>query len=144
MQIKIINKSTNPLPMHATVGSSGVDLRANLEQDLHIEPLARVIVPTGLFIEIPQGFEGQVRSRSGLTLNKGLVVANSPGTIDSDYTGELKVIMLNLSHERLSILHGDRIAQLIIAPYVRIDWLVTDELTASTRGTAGFGSTGLC
>lgn len=143
MEIRIINKSTNLLPQYATEGSSGMDLRANLSTDVIIHSIERVVIPTGLYIELIQGYEAQVRSRSGLSLNQGLVVANSPGTIDADYRGEIKVILINLSKEDVVIKHGDRIAQLVVAPYIRVEWLNAETLESTVRNEQGFGSTGV-
>lgn len=143
MEIRIINKSTNLLPQYATEGSSGMDLRANLSIDVIIHSMERVVIPTGLYIELIQGYEAQVRSRSGLSLNQGLVVANSPGTIDADYRGEIKVILINLSKDDVVIKHGDRIAQLVVAPYIRVEWLNVETLESTMRNEQGFGSTGV-
>jgi dUTP pyrophosphatase len=140
--IKIINRSPHPLPAYETAGSAGLDLRANLEAPLELPPLGRALVPTGLFLEIPAGWEGQVRPRSGLALKAGLTLLNTPGTIDSDYRGELKCIMVNLSDQPQTIHPGDRIAQLVLARYERVDWQEVDLLEASDRGEGGFGSTG--
>lgn len=143
MHVRIINKSKNPLPGYATIGSSGMDLRANIENDIIVAPMERVSIPTGIYIELPVGYEAQVRSRSGLTINKGLVVANSPGTIDADYRGEIIILMINISQEKVTINHGDRVAQLIVAPFIRVEWLETNELNSTERNTDRFGSTGL-
>jgi len=142
MKIKIINKSTHPLPHYETGASAGMDLRANLSQSRILKPLERTIVGTGLFIELPVGYEAQVRPRSGLAAKKGITVLNAPGTIDADYRGEIGVILINLSNENFEINNGERIAQLVIAAYARIDWDEVTVLSETTRGQGGFGSTG--
>ena len=143
MTVKVINKSGNALPSYASVAAAGMDVRAELPQAIKIGPLERVIVPTGLFLEIPVGYEVQVRPRSGLAAKHGITVLNSPGTIDADYRGELKVILVNLSNEAFSIEPGERIAQIVLARHEVIEWEQTDELSESERGAGGFGSTGL-
>lgn len=142
MQVKIINTSPYPLPQYETVGSAGLDIRAHLAAAIHLAPLERVLVPTGLFIELPIGLEAQVRPRSGLSIKKGLTLVNSPGTIDSDYRGEIKAILINLSNEPQTVEPGERIAQMVVARYERIEWAAADELSPTERGTGGFGSTG--
>ena len=142
MQVKIINNSKHPLPQYETAGSAGMDLRANLEKPFLLNPFERGAVPTGLSIELPMGYEAQIRPRSGLSLKTGLSVPNSPGTIDSDYRGEIKVIMVNLSNATISIQDGDRIAQMVIARYEQISWFEVETLSESDRGAGGFGSTG--
>ena len=142
MKVKIINKSNNPLPKYETEGSAGMDVRANIERPLVLESLERVLVPTGLFIELPQGYEAQMRPRSGLAYRKGLSMPNTPGTIDSDYRGELKVIMINLSKEAQTIQPGERIGQMVIAKHERVTWKEVEVLEDSERGAGGFGSTG--
>lgn len=142
MQVKIINNSKNPLPKYETSGSAGMDLRANLDQPIILQPLERNLVPTGLHIELPQGYEAQVRPRSGFAIKKGVGVINSPGTIDSDYRGEIKVILINLSNETLEIPHGERIAQMVIARHETAEWIEVDGLASSDRGYGGFGHTG--
>jgi dUTP pyrophosphatase len=142
MDIKIINKSTHELPNYETIASAGMDLRANLSKSRILKPLERSIVGTGLFIELPLGFEAQVRPRSGLAAKKGITVLNAPGTIDADYRGEIGVILVNLSNQEFTINNGERIAQLVIAKHERVEWLEVDELTETTRGEGGFGSTG--
>ncbi|MGM0565749.1 MAG: dUTP diphosphatase [Bacteroidota bacterium] len=142
MKIKIVNKSNNPLPEYATVASAGADLRANLEKDIQLKPMERTMVPTGIFIEIPGGHEAQIRPRSGLAVKKGVTVLNSPGTIDADYRGEVKIILINLSNESTTIKPGERIAQMIISRHEQAEWVETDELDKTHRGTGGFGSTG--
>jgi len=143
MQIRIVNKSTNPLPQYATKASAGIDLRANLKANIIMKPLERTIVPTGLFIEIPVGYEAQVRPRSGLAIKKGITVLNTPGTIDADYRGEIMVILVNLSNEDFVIQHGERIAQMVIAAHEQAEWELVDNLTETERGAGGFGSTGV-
>lgn len=143
MQIKIINKSAHSLPNYETIASAGMDLRANIEQSVTIPPLGRVIIKTGLFIEIPIGYEAQVRPRSGLAIKKGITVLNSPGTIDADYRGEIGVILVNLSNDFFDIENGERIAQLVIAKHERADWIEVQELSSTDRGEGGFGSTGV-
>ena len=140
--MKIINRSTNPHPQYATAGAAGLDLRANLEAGITLNPLERTMVPTGLFLEIPEGFEVQVRPRSGMAAKHGITCLNSPGTVDSDYRGELKVILVNLSAEPHTIVHGDRIAQMVLARVEKIEWEETNELADSLRGSGGFGHTG--
>ena len=142
MNVNIINKSHHPLPTYETVHAAGMDLRAYLNESITIKPLERAIVPTGLFIELPAGIEAQVRPRSGLAAKKGITVLNSPGTIDADYRGEIKVILVNLSNEEFEINDGERIAQLVIARHEKIEWIPTVSLQESERGAGGFGSTG--
>ncbi|MCH2044556.1 MAG: dUTP diphosphatase [Saprospiraceae bacterium] len=142
MKVNVINKSSNPLPQYATIGSAGMDLRANLEQPVELGSLERCIIPTGLFIELPQGYEAQIRPRSGLAYKKGLSIPNAPGTIDSDYRGEIGVILVNLSKDTIQIEHGDRIAQMVIAKYEQIELNSSEYLAESDRGAGGFGSTG--
>ena len=143
MQIKIINKSQHELPNYETIASAGMDLRANISESITIPPLGRVLVKTGLFVEIPIGYEAQVRPRSGLAFKKGITVLNSPGTIDADYRGEIGVILVNLSNEFFDIEDGERIAQLVIAKHERIDWQAVEILSDTDRGEGGFGSTGV-
>lgn len=143
MKLKIVNTSDNPLPAYETVGSAGVDLRAQLHEPVMLKPLQRALIPTGLYIELPDGYEAQVRPRSGLALKKGVTVLNSPGTIDSDYRGEIKVIMINLSNETTIINTGERIAQMIIAKYEKVQFKEVDELNETARGEGGFGHTGV-
>lgn len=141
-EIKIVNQSTNDLPEYATVSSAGMDLKANLTESITIHPLGRVMVPTGLFIELPDGYEAQIRPRSGLAAKHGLTVLNSPGTIDADYRGEIKVILVNLSNEPFTINHGERIAQMVISKHETVQWVSVKELSETTRGEGGFGHTG--
>lgn len=142
MQIKIINKSAHELPKYETLASAGMDLKANLTDPVLLKSLERAIIKTGLFIELPVGFEAQVRPRSGLAIKKGITVLNSPGTIDADYRGEIGVILVNLSSEDFVIENGERIAQMIIAKHERAEWLQVSELSETARGAGGFGSTG--
>ena len=143
MEIKLINKSHHPLPQYETQASAGVDLRAYLPQAIVLKPMERVLIPTGLYLELPLGVEAQVRSRSGLALKKGVAVLNAPGTVDADYRGEVGVILINLSTEDFPIQDGDRIAQLVLARHERASWQLVEELSSSDRGTGGFGSTGI-
>ncbi len=143
MTVKIINKSTHALPNYETIASAGMDLRANLDEPVVLAPLGRAIIKTGLFIELPIGYEAQVRPRSGLAAKKGITVLNSPGTVDADYRGEIGVILINLSNEPFTVENGERIAQLVIAKHERAEWLETEELTETSRGAGGFGSTGV-
>jgi dUTP pyrophosphatase len=144
MKVKIINKSTNPLPNYATAGSAGVDLYANLGDEIIIlEPLERFMIPTGIFIELPVGYEAQVRPRSGLAAKHGISIVNTPGTVDSDYRGEIKIILINLSNKTVAIKHGERIGQMIISKHETAEWNVVDELSTSQRGSGGFGHTGV-
>ena len=142
MTIKIINKSEHKLPEYETGASAGMDLRANISEAVILKPLARAIIKTGLFIELPVGFEAQVRPRSGLAAKHGLTVLNSPGTVDADYRGEIGVILVNLSNADFKIENGERIAQLVIAKHERATWLEVNQLNETTRGEGGFGSTG--
>ncbi len=142
LAIKIINQSNNELPSYATIGSSGMDIRAFIAEPLVLQPLARDLVPTGLFVEIPLGYEIQIRPRSGLAIKQGITCLNTPGTIDADYRGEIKVILINLSAEPQTIMPGDRIAQMILQKVEQIQWVQVNELGSSERGAGGFGSTG--
>ncbi len=143
MNIKIINKSDHALPHYETGASAGMDLRANISESVTLKPLERAIIKTGLFIELPVGFEAQVRPRSGLAAKKGITVLNAPGTIDADYRGEIGVILVNLSNSPFEIQDGERIAQLVIAKHERAEWISVEELSTTTRGEGGFGSTGV-
>ncbi len=143
MNINIINKSKHELPSYETIASAGMDLRANIVESITLKPLERTIVKTGLFIELPIGYEAQVRPRSGLAAKKGVTVLNSPGTVDADYRGEIGVILVNLSNEDFVIENGERIAQLIIAKHERAEWIEVTELSETSRGEGGFGSTGI-
>ena len=142
MQVNIVNQSKHPLPGYATPLSAGMDLRANLDEPITLKPLQRCLVPTGLFIALPPGFEAQVRPRSGLAIKKGITVLNSPGTIDADYRGEICVIMVNLSSEDFVIEDGERIAQMVIARHEQAEWNEVDTLDETERGAGGFGHTG--
>ncbi|WP_289043666.1 dUTP diphosphatase [uncultured Olleya sp.] len=142
MKIKIINKSSHALPHYETLASAGLDLRANITYPIVLQPLERTIVKTGLFIELPIGFEAQVRPRSGLAAKKGITVLNAPGTVDADYRGEIGVILVNLSNQEFIIENGERIAQLVIAKHERAEWIEVETLTETSRGEGGFGSTG--
>ena len=142
MQVKIINKSGHGLPSYETAHAAGMDLRANLSEPVLLKPLERALIPTGLFIELPEGHEAQIRPRSGLAAKKGITVLNSPGTIDSDYRGEIKVILVNLSNEAFQVNDGERIAQMVVARHERIEWIDSAELQDTMRGAGGFGSTG--
>lgn len=141
--VKVINKSGHALPDYETIASAGMDLRAVLDAPVVLAPLGRAIIKTGLFIELPMGFEAQVRPRSGLAAKNGVTVLNSPGTIDADYRGEVGVILVNLSNEAFTVQHGERIAQLIIAKHERAEWDIAEALTDTVRGAGGFGSTGV-
>ena len=140
--VRIINRSNNPLPEYETEGSSGMDLRAFLEQEQTLQPMERVLVPTGLFIELPAGHEAQIRPRSGLAIKQGITCLNTPGTIDADYRGEIKIILINLSVETQVIHPGDRIAQMVIQKVEKADWIETAELKITERNDGGFGHTG--
>ena len=142
MKVKVINRSKHDLPRYETALSAGMDVRANLSEPIVLKPLARALVPTGLFVELPAGFEMQVRPRSGLAAKFGLTVLNAPGTIDADYRGEVKVILANLSGEEFTINDGERIAQLVVARHEQVKWEQAEELSDTTRGAGGFGSTG--
>lgn len=143
MKVSIINRSHHPLPAYATIQSAGMDLRANLSQPITLMPLQRCMVPTGLFIALPQGFEAQVRPRSGLAIKKGVTVLNSPGTIDADYRGEVCVILVNLSDEPFVINDGERVAQMVVARHEQVEWAEVETLEDTERGAGGFGHTGV-
>jgi dUTP pyrophosphatase len=142
INVRIVNRSLNALPEYATEGSAGMDIRADIPEAILLKPLERQLVPTGLFIELPAGYEAQVRPRSGLAIKQGITCLNSPGTIDSDYRGEIKVILINLSQEVQTLQPGDRIAQMVIAPVEQIRWESVEEINATTRNAGGFGHTG--
>ena len=142
MEVKILNHSKFPLPEYATKHSAGMDLRANIDETIVVAPLERVLVPTGLHIQLPTGYEAQIRPRSGLAVKHGMGIVNSPGTIDADYRGEIRIILVNLSNEPFSLNPGERIAQMVIARYEKATWLECDSLDESERGDGGFGSTG--
>ena len=142
MRIKIVNTSRHPLPAYETTSSAGMDLRAFLDEEVVLEPLGRATIPTGLFIELPVGYEAQVRPRSGLAARKGITVLNTPGTIDADYRGEIRVILVNLSDQPYTISDGERVAQMIIATHAQAEWVQVDKLQETERGAGGFGHTG--
>jgi len=142
MKVRIVNKSKNELPAYETPASAGMDLRANLNDPIVLKPLGRSLIPTGLFIEIPQGYEAQIRPRSGLAIKKGITLLNSPGTIDADYRGEIKVIVANISDTEFVVEHGERIAQMVIAKHEHAEWVEVNVLNETSRGSGGFGSTG--
>lgn len=142
MQVKIVNKSKNELPAYSTEMSAGMDLRADLKEPIVLKPLERTLVPTGLFIELPKGFEAQIRPRSGLALKKGITVLNTPGTIDADYRGEIGIILINLSKENFVIESGERICQMVIAAHETVKWNLAEMLEDTDRGAGGFGHTG--
>jgi dUTP pyrophosphatase len=142
MIVKIVNQSNNPLPEYSTIHSAGMDLRANISEPITLKSLERVLVPTGLFIELPVGYEAQIRPRSGLALKKGITVLNTPGTIDADYRGEIGIILINLSNEEFVIQHGERICQMVIASHEHIAWNSVEVLEETERGAGGFGHTG--
>ena len=142
MKVRIVNRSKNPLPQYETTSSAGMDLRADLPEPVVLQPLERTLIPTGLFMELPTGYEAQVRPRSGLAIKYGIGVLNSPGTIDADYRGEIKVILINLSNEAFTINSGDRIAQMVIASHVQAELEEVEILSETERGAGGFGSTG--
>lgn len=142
MEIKIVNKSNHPLPHYGTEASAGVDLRANISEAITLKPLERSLIKTGLFIELPVGYEAQVRPRSGLAFKYGITVLNTPGTIDADYRGEIGVILVNLSNEDFTIENGERVAQMVIAKHEQAEWNEVEELSSTERGEGGFGSTG--
>ena len=143
MKINIINTSQHALPNYETIASAGMDLRANLSEPIVLEPLQRALIPTGLFIELPIGYEAQVRPRSGFALKKGITCLNSPGTVDADYRGEIGVILANLSNETFVVENGERIAQMVIAKHERAEWVEVEVLSETERGAGGFGSTGV-
>jgi dUTP pyrophosphatase len=142
MKVRIVNQSKHPLPAYETSASAGMDLRANLDSEVLIKPLERFLIPTGLFIEIPEGYEAQIRPRSGLAIKHGITLLNTPGTIDSDYRGEVKIILVNLSNQDFIVKDGERIAQMVIAEHKKVAWVEVSDLTATERGVGGFGHTG--
>jgi len=142
MKVKIVNKSNNPTPEYQTALSAGMDIHASIEEDIIIKSMERILVPTGLYFELPPGYEAQVRPRSGLAAKFGITVLNTPGTIDADYRGEIKVILVNLSNEEFTVKNGDRIAQVIVNKFEKVEWEKVDELKESAREARGFGSTG--
>lgn len=143
VQVKVVNKGKQELPKYATIGSAGMDLRANLEEPMVLKRFERKLIPTGIYIQLPEGYEAQVRPRSGLALKHGLIVPNSPGTVDSDYTGEVCVMLLNLGENDFIINPGERIAQMIVSKYEHVDWVPVNELEKTERGDGGFGHTGV-
>jgi dUTP pyrophosphatase len=143
MKVKVVNKSKHELPHYSTIASAGMDLRANIDESITLKPLERTIVKTGIFIELPLGYEAQVRPRSGLAFKKGVTVLNSPGTVDADYRGEVGIILVNLSSEEFIIEDGERIAQMVIAKHEQVNWIEVDILNETERGSGGFGSTGV-
>lgn len=142
IEVRIVNDSPNSLPEYATSGSSGMDIRANLEAPVYLQPFERTLIPTGLFIELPDGFEAQIRPRSGLALKQGITCLNTPGTIDADYRGEIKIILINLSQEQQVINPGDRIAQMVVQKVEHVKWVMTEQVNITQRNAGGFGHTG--
>ncbi len=142
VSVKVINQSANELPNYQTEHSAGMDLRANLAEAISLQPGQRKLIPTGLFMELPEGYEAQIRPRSGLALKYGITVLNSPGTIDADYRGEIMVLLINLSDTAFDIAHGERIAQMIVSPYQQVRWQAVESLSETERGAGGYGSTG--
>jgi dUTP pyrophosphatase len=142
LKVKILNKSDNPLPAYITDGSAGMDIQANLAESIILKPFERILVPTGLFIELPDHYEAQIRPRSGLAIKNGITCLNSPGTVDSDYRGEIKVILINLSHEQRRLSHGDRIAQMVVGRVERVRWKASGKINSTKRSDGGFGHTG--
>lgn len=142
MKVKIINKSKNELPSYETVASAGMDLRADLDEDVLLKPMERCLIPTGLYIELPSGYEAQIRPRSGLAIKHGITLLNTPGTIDADYRGEIKLIIVNFSNEEFIIKSGERIAQMLVSRYEKVEWEEVEILGGSERGSGGFGHTG--
>lgn len=143
VKVKIVNRSDNPVPSYSTIDSAGMDLRAWVKEPIVIEPMQRVLVPTGISIELPQGYECQLRPRSGLALKKGITLLNTPGTIDADYRGEVGVILINLSNEPFVVENGERICQMVVTNYSKVEWESVDALDDTTRGAGGFGHTGV-
>lgn len=143
IEVKIVNRSANPLPCYETIDAAGMDVRASLNEPVTLQPMQRVLIPTGLYIQLPQGYECQIRPRSGLALKKGITVLNTPGTIDADYRGEIGIILINLSTEPFVINNGERICQMVIKEYTKASWTVVESLDSSDRGAGGFGHTGV-
>ncbi len=143
MEVKIINKSNNPDPAYGTPHAAGMDIRAFVNEPITLLPMQRALIPTGLHIELPEGYEAQIRPRSGLAINSGISMVNTPGTIDADYRGEIKVIMINLGEKPFIVQNGDKIAQMVVTAYTRVDWVQVDALSDSSRGSGGFGHTGI-
>jgi dUTP pyrophosphatase len=142
MKVKIVNKSKHQLPSYETPASAGMDLRANLDEPVVLKPLERALIPTGLYIELPVGYEAQIRPRSGLAIKKGITLLNTPGTVDADYRGEIKIILANISNDEFAVNDGERIAQMVINHHEQADWIEVEELLETERGVGGFGSTG--
>ena len=142
MKVKIVNKSKHALPEYATALSAGMDLRANIDEPVTLKPLQRSLIPTGIYIQLPEGYEAQIRPRSGLAVKNGISIVNSPGTVDADYRGEIRVILVNLSNEDFTINDGERICQMVIAQHARVEWQQVDDLDETERGAGGFGHTG--
>jgi len=142
MKVKIINKSKHKLPEYKTKYSVGMDIRANIEKEIVLKPLERALIPTGIYVEIPEGYEIQIRPRSGMAINHGITILNTPGTIDPDYRGEIKIIVINLSNENVKIADGDRIGQIVLKKYEKIEWQEVEKLNNTERGEGGFGHTG--
>lgn len=143
MIIKVVNKSNHPLPAYETKHSAGLDIRANIEEELILEPMQRMLVPSGLYIELPVGYEAQIRPRSGLAFKHGITVLNSPGTIDADYRGEIKILLVNLSSEAFAVKPGERIAQMIVSKHEVVEWLAVESVSETERGAGGYGHTGI-
>lgn len=143
INVKIINKGAQPLPAYQTALAAGADMYANVEKPIHLAPMQRELVPTGIYIELPQGYEAQIRPRSGLAYKNGITVLNTPGTIDADYRGEIKILLINLSNDNFTIQAGDRIAQMVIAPCIQAVWQIENELSQTQRGEGGYGHTGI-
>lgn len=142
MKVRIVNKSKHKLPEYSTEKSAGVDLRANIDEQITLKPLERILIPTGLFIELPEGYEAQIRPRSGMALKHGISVLNTPGTIDSDYRGEIGIIIVNLSNESYTVMDGERICQMVISKHEHVKWIEVEDLNETKRGKGGFGHTG--
>lgn len=143
MVVKVLNKSNYPLPAYETKHSAGMDIRANINEELMLEPMQRLLIPTGLYIELPIGFEAQIRPRSGLAYKHGITVLNSPGTIDADYRGEIKILLINLSNETFTVKPGERIAQMIVSKHEVVEWLAVESVSDTDRGAGGYGHTGI-
>jgi len=143
MEVKIVNQSKHPLPAYETLYSAGMDLRANIEEEIILLPLQRILIPTGLFIELPKGYEAKIRPRSGLAFKFGLTVLNSPGTIDADYRGEIKILLVNLSNDNFTVKDGERIAQMIVSKHEVVEWKAVEQLSNTERGSGGYGHTGI-
>lgn len=142
IEVKIVNRSHHALPAYESLHAAGMDLRASLDQSIELKPMERQLIPTGIYIELPEGYEAQIRPRSGLAAKSGITVLNTPGTIDADYRGEIKVLLINLSEKSFTVSDGERIAQMIVAPHSRVNWALVNELSDTVRGAGGFGHTG--